>query len=86
MSARLGQTISCSMLHDFTATSKRGARFPVWFILPFCEAVGSDALQRKLMGSRLLRLVEFAEAELSALEDAEYREHLRRELRKGKHA
>lgn len=68
-----GQTISKRMLDDWTAESKKRARFPAALIAPICEVLGNDALQRHVIGPRLRKLLEFAERELEVRE-------LRREL------
>jgi hypothetical protein len=80
MSALLGQHVSEYMLHDFSAPSKRPARFPAAFIEAFCEVLGDDRLQRFLMGERLRKLVALAERELSACLNEGERQRLRGEL------
>lgn len=60
MSTRIERKISKRMLDDWTAPKKR-AKFPAAFIDAFCQAVGSDALQRHVMGVRLRELVESGE-------------------------
>jgi hypothetical protein len=78
LSEALGQHITSFMLDCFTATGK--SRFPAIFIQAFSDITGDDRLQRFVMGPRLRRLVEFAEAELSAARDECERAGLREEL------
>lgn len=68
MTARLGQHITERMLNDYTAQSKRALRFPAAWVPAFCEIVGSDELQRRLLGPELRKLLELGEkvAALSA--------------------
>lgn len=87
LSDSLGQRVTVHMLNDFTSESKKPARFPALFIVPFCRVTGDDRLQRFVMGPRLRKLVEFAERELAASQDEIERARLRSELREGeKHA
>ncbi len=78
LSTALGQHITSFMLDCFTATGK--SRFPALFVQAFCDITGDDRLQRFVMGPRLRRLVEFAEAELNAARDERERARLREEL------
>jgi hypothetical protein len=80
LSARAGRRISCSMLNAFAAPSNETARFPAALIVHLCEITGDDRLQRFVMGPRLLRLVEFAERELSAYRDQRELDSLRERL------
>jgi hypothetical protein len=80
LSELLGQSVTVHMLNDFTSESKKPARFPALFILPLCQVVGDDRLQRHVMGNRLRMLVEFAERELAASRDEFERTRLRNEL------
>jgi hypothetical protein len=61
MSLRVGQRISKRMLDDWTAESKKPAKFPAAFVGAFCEVVHDDALQRHILGGRLRRLLELGE-------------------------
>lgn len=78
LSLHAGQLISKHMLDDWTAESKKPARFPAFLIQSFSEVTGSDQLQRWVMGPRLRKLLEFAEREL------EVRELCRELLKSGK--
>ncbi|MGB9485931.1 MAG: hypothetical protein WCD04_07465 [Terriglobia bacterium] len=66
MSKSLGQPnlISPNMLNDWTSEYHKAARFPAFFIKAFCDAIGSDRLQRWAAGPRLRKLIEFAERHL----------------------
>jgi hypothetical protein len=66
MSKSLGQpnSISPSMLNDWTSEYHKAARFPAFFVKAFCDAIGSDRLQRWAAGPRLRKLIEFAELHL----------------------
>jgi hypothetical protein len=66
MGKSLGQpnSITGYMLNDWTSEYHKGARFPALFIKPFCDAIGSDRLQRWAAGPRLRKLIEFAERHL----------------------
>jgi hypothetical protein len=77
MSERLGQTITTGMLNDFSAFSKGGARFPIWFVGAFCEVTGSDRLQRQILFPHLRDLLTLGELETA-------REELKKKLRVGK--
>lgn len=43
------------------ASGRRHARFPATWVKAFCEAVGSDELQRHLLSERLLNLLTVGE-------------------------
>ncbi len=77
MSKHTGQQISLSMLNDWTSEYHKTARFPAVFIEAFCEVVGSDVLQRHVMGARLRGVVELREEQLTW-----FTESLRAELQK----
>lgn len=77
MSKHTGQRISADMLNDWTSECHRAARFPAVFIEAFCEVVGSDVLQRHVMGARLRGVVELREEQLTW-----FAESLRAELQK----
>jgi hypothetical protein len=64
MSKSFGQRISRAMLDDWTAESHKAARFPAVLIQGFSDAIGNDRLQRWAAGSRLRKLIEFAERHL----------------------
>jgi hypothetical protein len=66
MSKSLGQpnSISPHMLNDWTSEYHKPARFPAFFVRAFCDAIGSDRLQRWAAGPRLRKLIEFAERHL----------------------
>ncbi len=68
MSKSLGQRISRHMLDDWTSECHKGARFPAVLIQAFCDATGNDRLQRWAAGSRLRKLIEFAERQLEVEE------------------
>jgi hypothetical protein len=56
-----GQRISKHMLDDWTAESKKRARFPAALIEPLCAVLLDDRLQRHVMGPRLRELVQLGE-------------------------
>jgi hypothetical protein len=56
--------ISRRMLDDWTSECHKSARFPAFFIKPFCDAIGNDRLQRWAAGPRLLKHIELAERQL----------------------
>jgi hypothetical protein len=66
MSKALGKPgcISRHMLDDWTSECHKSARFPAFFIKLFCDAIGSDQLQRWAAGPRLHKLIELAERQL----------------------
>jgi len=80
LSVKAGMRISCSMLNAYCSLTSETARFPAALILPLAEIVQDDALQRHLMGPRLLALVEYAERELAGFRDQREREKLREKL------
>jgi len=61
MTLHTGQRISKRMVDDWTAESKKPARFPAAFIVAFCEVTGDDRLQRFLMSPRHRELLELGE-------------------------
>jgi hypothetical protein len=61
MTLHTGQRISKRMVNDWTAESKKPARFPAAFVATFCEVTGSDEPQRYLLGARLRELVELGD-------------------------
>jgi hypothetical protein len=67
------------MLNRYTAPGKEN-RFPADLVIPFAEVTGSDALQRFLLGPRLRKLLQLAEAELNAERDGRALSALREEL------
>jgi len=67
MSEFAGIPISTSMLNDWTAKSKKGARFPVCLIQSFSQAVGNDELQRWAMGPKLLATLKLGECAAEVL-------------------
>ncbi|MGB7590685.1 MAG: hypothetical protein WCD04_14460 [Terriglobia bacterium] len=67
LSSLLGIRVSPFMLDCYTSESKKKARFPAAFIEPFCEVVGNDALQRRVMGARLRGIVDLREEQLAWL-------------------
>lgn len=67
LSDLLGIRVSPFMLDCYTSESKKKARFPAAFIEPFCEVLGDDALQRRVMGARLRGIVELREGQLAWL-------------------
>lgn len=62
MSLHAGQQISKRMLDDWTAESKKPARFPACFVQAFCEVTQDDRLQRHLLSERLRRLLSLGES------------------------
>jgi len=58
MTLHTRQRISKRMVDDWTAQSKKPARFPAAFVVAFCEVTGSDELQRHLLSARLRELLE----------------------------
>jgi hypothetical protein len=61
MTLQIGTRITKRMVNDWTAESKKPARFPAAFVVAFCEATGRDELQRYLLGARLRELVELGD-------------------------
>lgn len=80
----LGSRVTAHMLNSFTSDAKRAFRFPGFFIRPFCEITGDDALQRQVLSPRLLRLLELGEAAAEALDDRAQRSLLARGDRKSR--
>lgn len=62
MSLHAGRAISKGMIDDWTANSKKRARFPAALIESFCEVTGDDRLIRLLMNHELREKVELAES------------------------
>ncbi len=56
-----GLHISERMLNDWTSECHRSARFPAFLIEPFCQVIGNDELQRRLVSERLRELIELGE-------------------------
>lgn len=56
-----GLHISERMLNDWTSECHRSARFPAFLIEPFCQAIGNDELQRRLVSERLRELIDLGE-------------------------
>ncbi len=61
MSTFSGLRISERMLNDWTSEYHKSARFPAALIVPFCQAIGNDELQRYLVGERLRELIDLGE-------------------------
>jgi hypothetical protein len=61
LSARTGQRVTVAMLNDYSAESKKPARFPACFLQAFSEIVGSDALQLFVLSDRQRHLLELGE-------------------------
>ena len=61
MTLHTRQRISKRMVDDWTAGSKKPARFPAAFVVAFCEITGDDRLQRFLMSPRQRELFELGE-------------------------
>jgi len=80
LSVRSGRTVSLSILNDYTATTKSGARFPAVYLCGFCEATGDDSPLRFLLTPRLLALVELGESVLAGEKGRREREKLLRGL------
>jgi hypothetical protein len=64
-----GVRVTAGMLNDFTAASKRLARFPAAWVPAFCQAAGDDSLQRLMLSQRLLAAVTLGERVLLAGEE-----------------
>jgi hypothetical protein len=62
LSLHVGRKISKRMLDDWTAESKKRARFPACFVQVFCEVIKDDRLQRHLLSERLRKLLSVGEA------------------------
>ena len=62
LSVHVGQPISQPMLDDWTAESKKRARFPACFVQAFSEVTEDDQLQRHLLSERLLDLLAIGES------------------------
>lgn len=62
ISVHAGQRISKRMLDDWTAESKKPARFPACLVQVFCEVTGNDQLQRHLLSERMRRLLSVGES------------------------
>ena len=62
ISVHVGQRISKRMLDDWTAESKKPARFPACFVQAFCEVTQSDQLQKHLLSERLRKLLSVGES------------------------
>jgi hypothetical protein len=56
-----GLHISERMLNDWTSECHRSARFPAFLVEPFCQAIGNDELQRRLVSERLRELIGLGE-------------------------
>jgi hypothetical protein len=80
VSVHVGQRISKDMLDDWTAESKKPARFPAFLIPAFCEITGSDELQRHLLSERLRRVLSVGES-VEKLLDSEGRKKPKRSKR-----
>ncbi len=61
MARVLSVRVTEAMLNDFTSPRKSAARFPAAFVRAFCEAVGSNRLQRLLLDEQSLQLIEVGE-------------------------
>ena len=59
ISAISGELITVHMLNDFTARGK--TRMPLYLVPAFCEATGSDSLQRFCIGPRITQALELGE-------------------------
>jgi len=69
MTEFLGRRITASMLSDFAAESKAGARFPVIYVEAFCRATGDDTLKRLILGPELLEMLELGERAAAILDE-----------------
>jgi hypothetical protein len=66
LSLKLGRLISTSILNDFTATTKAGARFPAAYVSAFCEVTGDNRLRLFLLDPSCDALREPGKKALSA--------------------
>jgi hypothetical protein len=85
MTAELRWEITVSMLDNFAAGGKVTARFPASLVSAFCKACRDDRLRLELMGTRLRKLVEFAERSLTAAHDRRELRRLLEELNEEEH-
>jgi hypothetical protein len=81
ISVHVGQRISKRMLDDWTAESKKPARFPSCFVQAFCEVTENDQLQRHLLSERLQRLLSVGET-VESLINSNDRTKLRRRAKR----
>jgi hypothetical protein len=82
MSLRLGRNITGGMIYDFSAGSKKGARFPASFVSAFCDVTGDDRLRMYLVGDRLAKLVELGEQLVESMKTERRRKRLLGQLSK----
>jgi hypothetical protein len=82
MSVHTGLRISKRMLNDWTAESKKPARFPAFLIESFCEVTGDDRLQRWAVGKRLGAFLELGELCARILKQDKQIERTRRRKQK----
>ncbi|SRR6266568_254360 len=61
LSKLVGVRVSRHMLNAYTSESNRSARFPASFVVPLCQILGDDELQRCVIESHLRELLEFGE-------------------------
>lgn len=80
LSVRSEKTVSLSILNDYMATTKSGARFPAIYLRDFCDITGDDSAQLFLLSPRLLALIELGESVLTGEKGRREREKLLRNL------
>src|SRR5712691_13068381 len=61
--------ISVHQLNAWIAPNRQGSRFPCVLLSLFCEATGSDALKRLILGPQLRELLELGEHAAAILDE-----------------
>src|SRR5260370_9330637 len=61
--------VSVHQLNAWLAPSRRNSRFPCVLLSLFCEATGSDALKRLILGPQLCELLELGERAAAILDE-----------------
>ena len=80
LTAKLGIRVTEGMLNDYTAENRKAVRFPLLFSAALCEILDDDSIGLFGVRPRIIRLIEFAEAELRGLRDARQRDKMKQEL------
>jgi hypothetical protein len=80
LSQRTGCHVSANVLNAMAAESKRLTRFPLCWVVPFCEVTGDDTLARLAIPSALRQYTELGERVVRAQHEFEELTDLRRML------
>ena len=83
LGTRVGRSITASILNDYTATTKAGARFPAAYLRGLCETADDDRLLWFLLTPKLRTLAMIGLIETAAYRGAREKQDLLKNLMEG---